>query len=98
MIPNKPKQFNVRLKINGFVLEDYIVKPQINPYQFQILYSGRLYTHQRLDIFLEGVQLFISKVKPNNFKIKFYGSDRSGLANRLSGYLFEPFAYISHSL
>lgn len=55
--------------------------------QFVILHAGNLYSHQHLEIFLEGCKQFIKNTNPENFKVKFVGGDRSHSDNQLSGYL-----------
>ncbi|MEQ9298391.1 MAG: hypothetical protein RIF33_07505 [Cyclobacteriaceae bacterium] len=83
---------------NGYDPEGFEVAPRLNPNEFRILYAGRLYAHQRLDIFLKGCQLFLDRVEPANFKLRFYGSSRSGLSNRISGFLYQPEALIAQYL
>lgn len=83
---------------NGYDPEDFEVEPLANHDQFEVIYAGRLYAHQRLDIFLEGCQHFIETKNPSDFKLIFYGSERSGLPNQTSGFLFEPKKFVSEYL
>lgn len=77
---------------NGFEKEYFNdLKVHHNSDEFILLYTGSLYSHQKIDIFLQGCQEFIKQEKPSKFKVKFVGSDRSyGKADQLSGFLFQP--------
>ena len=63
--------------------------------EFTIIHAGSLYEHQNIDIFLNGCVMFLDKVKPKDFKVKFIGTDRvTEVRNSLSGYMYEPKAKI----
>ena len=61
---------------NGFFESDFLdIDPKIPDNFFEIAYIGSLYDYQPLEEFLDGVELFINEQNPENFKIKFYGTN-----------------------
>ena len=61
---------------NGFFENDFSdIIPEIPNDNFEIAYIGSLYDYQPLEEFLDGVELFINEQNPENFKIKFYGTN-----------------------
>lgn len=66
--------------------------------EFLVLHTGSIYSHQRLEIFLEGCRLFLDRVNPKKFRVYFIGADRKGLPGQLSGYMHAPKKFIESFL
>ena len=66
----------IHVVLNGFISRFSSLKIDIDKKQrFEISYLGTLYSHQNIEMFMEGVEKFISKtgVSVNQFSIKFIG-------------------------
>jgi len=66
----------IHVVLNGFISRFSSLKIDIDKKQrFEISYLGTLYSHQNIEMFMKGVEKFISKtgVSVNQFSIKFIG-------------------------
>ncbi len=103
-VTSKEWAFKIKeiLEIDGIVIlngyEEWDVSKNKNSGIFTILHGGNLYTHQKLDIFLNGCKMFIEKCQPSRFVVKFIGARTRDSKDRLSSYLSNPHGLIRQYL
>ena len=85
---------------NGFDMEDYYNKNnEGDTGHFTILYTGSLYSSQRIEVFLKGYNKFINDENPTNTTVVFLGSDRKKNTERSYGsYMHDPKSYIKSEI
>lgn len=68
-------QKKVHVVYNGYNISNIEKLNTISPNNdfFEIAYAGILYPHQQLEMFLEGLKLFLNEVERSKVKVVFYG-------------------------
>jgi hypothetical protein len=89
-----------RTTSNGFVVTngyesmvDEISKDKLKNKKLQICHIGSIYNNQRLDIFFDGLKLFIESTtgnQPLQIAVKFIGANRKREGSRITGYANIP--------
>jgi hypothetical protein len=65
---------------------------------FRIVHTGSIYNHQKLEIFLQGAQMFYEKDCPASFSIEFIGADRKAYSNSPTSFTKDPEERIGRNL
>jgi glycosyltransferase involved in cell wall biosynthesis len=78
---------------NGFEWDDFfpLQEKSIDKEEFKIVHIGSLYNHQKIEIFLEGLSIFITKYPQAKIKLYLIGALRNQISsNDYNAYLTNP--------
>lgn len=91
----------IHVVFNGYFEELYTNNSKNNTSCFSISYAGQIYDYQPIEIFLEGVKLFLEKTNCTDIRICFYGinfyTEQKQRVQEYSSFL-EPYLFFTDRL